>query len=182
MIAYAVMALTRAVNRETFREAARLWRMPFWAVRISTGSQALSATSAAVLSPVPMASSTPRTVVFNRECRDWFARVRLIAWRAAFLADDVLAIPGSLSGKKRELWIGPHQVSQPSNACAARGSDPGRLVAAPYIGRAPGGQRPLCPGPAKPETAAALGSVSVGFGRRDELIFAQDSGTGRTVA
>lgn len=27
--AYAVMALTRAVNRETLREAARLWRMPF---------------------------------------------------------------------------------------------------------------------------------------------------------
>src|SRR5688572_5458617 len=34
-------------------------------------------------------------------------RVRLIPWRAAFLADDVLAIPGFLSDLSLEGWIGP---------------------------------------------------------------------------
>ena len=88
----ALIALTRAVRRDTLRAAVRLWMTPFWAVRTNTGSVALRAAAAAALSPDAIASSTLRTSVFRRELRALLTAVRRIAWRAAFLAEDVLAI------------------------------------------------------------------------------------------
>src|SRR5262245_10512009 len=86
------MALRRAVRRETLREADFLWTTRFWAERISTGCAAASAALAAPLSPEAIASSTLRTYDFSCEDRDLLTAVRRMAWRAAFVADLVLAI------------------------------------------------------------------------------------------
>ncbi len=63
---HAVIERTRAVRRETLREALRLWTTPFWADRMSTGSTDFNAASAIARSPLTMASSTLRTLLFNR--------------------------------------------------------------------------------------------------------------------
>lgn len=92
------MALTRFARRETLRLAVFLCIMPFWAVRTRSGCAAFNAASALARSPEAIASSTERTSVLTRERRALLTSVRVIIWRAAFLADDVLAIVKILLG------------------------------------------------------------------------------------
>jgi hypothetical protein len=87
----------RAESREIFREAVFLWRIPFWALRISSGWALRKAASAADLSPEEIASSTLRTKVRIRLRRALFMTVRRPVTRAAFFADLVLAIVKTLS-------------------------------------------------------------------------------------
>ena len=65
------------------------------------GSAAESAALAADLSPEATASSTLRTDSFMRDVRDLLISVRCTAWRAAFRADEVLAIDRELLGVDR---------------------------------------------------------------------------------
>src|SRR5688572_26241412 len=87
------MDLTREPSLETFREAVFLCRMSFCAARMRAGWAASKAALAASLLPEAIASSTLRTKVFTCEDRALLTAVRRTAWRAAFLADLVLAIP-----------------------------------------------------------------------------------------
>ena len=59
----------RLVRREILRDAVFLWRMPFWAPRISSGSAAFMAMTAASLLPETIASSTLRSVLRTRLVR-----------------------------------------------------------------------------------------------------------------
>src|SRR6478736_9631982 len=65
---------------------------PFCAARMISGSAALSAASAAALSPEAIASSTLRTEVRMRERRAVLISVRRAITRVALRAEDVLAI------------------------------------------------------------------------------------------
>src|SRR5688572_27520155 len=101
------MALTRELSRETFRDAAFLCSTVFCAARMRTGWATAKAALAASLLPEAMASSTLRRVVFICEDRALLTAVRRTAWRAAFLADLVLAIPIDLLLEKSarcEVW------------------------------------------------------------------------------
>ena len=95
------MDLMREARRETFRAAVFLWTIPFWEARMRIGSAAERAALAAVLSPEATASSTLRTDSFMRDVRDLLISVRCTAWRAAFRADEVLAIDWELLGVDR---------------------------------------------------------------------------------
>jgi hypothetical protein len=123
------MALTRFASLETFRLAVFLCMIPFCAVRASKGSAARNAASALARSPDLIASSTLRTSVFTRERRPLLTSVRRIIWRAAFFADDVLAMDVSLccfetplrtpKGEERprvekKCLMGPEQLSRHS--------------------------------------------------------------------
>ena len=90
------MDLTREARRETFRAADFLWTIPFWEARMRIGSAAERAALAADLSPDATASSTLRTDSFIRDVRDLLISVRCTAWRAAFRADEVLAMDWEL--------------------------------------------------------------------------------------
>ena len=79
------------MRREILREAAYLCTTCFWADRISTGSAAARAALAASLLPAAIASSTLRTEDFTCDDLDLLTAVRRMAWRAAFVADLVLA-------------------------------------------------------------------------------------------
>jgi hypothetical protein len=59
---------------------------------MSAGSAAAIAAAAALRSPAEIASSTLRKVVRMRERRLLLIAVRRAIWRAAFLADFVLAM------------------------------------------------------------------------------------------
>lgn len=89
---YAVIDLTRAVRRETLREAVFLGTMPFWAERISMGSASLRACSAVTLLPDAIASSTVRTPDFRRVRRLLLTSSRRNETRAARFAELVLAM------------------------------------------------------------------------------------------
>src|SRR5579862_461426 len=82
----------RWASRETFRRAALRWTMPVRAARTSAGSASAMAATAAVRSPAVIASSTLRTALRMRVRRDLLITVRRAIWRAAFLADFVLAM------------------------------------------------------------------------------------------
>lgn len=82
----------RWASRETFRRAALRWPMPFCAARMMAGSASAMAATAAARSPAEIASSTLRTALRKRVRRDRLTMVRRALWRAAFLADDVLAM------------------------------------------------------------------------------------------
>jgi hypothetical protein len=66
--------------------------MPFCAPRMSSGSAALRAASAAALSPALSASSTLRTDVRTRLVRSLLMTARRAATRVAFFAELVFAI------------------------------------------------------------------------------------------
>src|ERR1700722_11279635 len=82
----------RCARRDTFRRAALRCMMFFCAARMIAGSASAIAVVARVRSPEAIASSTLRTAVRTRERRALLTAVRRTAWRAAFLADLVLAI------------------------------------------------------------------------------------------
>src|SRR5919198_5095191 len=109
---------TRWASRETFRDAVFLCSTPLVAARINSGCAALSAASAAALSPEASASSTLRTKVRTRERRILLTAARRAILRAAFLAEEVLAINASLYipvGQRRCLTHGAK-----TNAAATR--------------------------------------------------------------
>jgi hypothetical protein len=85
-------ARMRLTRRETLREAVFLWNTPFCALRMSSGSAALMAISAACLFPAPIASSTLRRELRTRLTRFLFTVARRAEPRVAFFADFVLAI------------------------------------------------------------------------------------------
>src|SRR5262245_11854456 len=89
---------TRRVRRDTLRLAVFFGSPPFCTERISSGSAALMATSAAAWSPDAIASSTLRTKPRTRERRFLLMAVRRAILRAAFFAEVVLAIGISLCG------------------------------------------------------------------------------------
>jgi hypothetical protein len=86
------MEATRWLRRETFREAVFRWINPLVAAFISCGCASRSADIAASLSPDAIASSTLRTKLRMRDRGILFIAVRRAIFRAAFLADGVLAI------------------------------------------------------------------------------------------
>lgn len=90
------IALIRALRRDTLRLALPFTIMPFCAARASTGCAFLSAAAAADWSPEAMASSTRRTSVRIPVRRVLLISVRRIICRAAFFAEDVLAICSTL--------------------------------------------------------------------------------------
>ena len=90
--AQAVMAFTRAVKRETFRDAVFLCMIPFCAPRANCGVAVFKAASASAFLPDVIASSTLRTVERTMLVRFLLMMARREATRVAFLADDVLAI------------------------------------------------------------------------------------------
>src|SRR5262245_4866191 len=87
-----LIALTRFESRDTLRAAEFLWTTPFCAPRMSSGSAAFSAASAADLSPEAMASSTLRTEERNRLKRFLLMTARRAATRVAFFAELVFAM------------------------------------------------------------------------------------------
>src|ERR1700736_1036030 len=80
------------VSRDTLRFAALRCTTPFWAARMISGSADFKASTAAVLSPEAIASSTLRIVVRMSERRDLLTSVRRAMTRAALRAEEVLAI------------------------------------------------------------------------------------------
>src|SRR6266536_3546587 len=80
------------VSRETLRFAALRWITPFWAARMISGAADFNASTAAVLSPEAIASSTLRTEVRISDRRDLLTSVRRAMTRAALRAEEVLAI------------------------------------------------------------------------------------------
>src|SRR5262245_37360889 len=91
------IAFRREPSRETFRDAVFLCITIVWAERMRTGWAAANAALAASLSPEAIASSSLRTEDFICEDRDLLTAVRRTAWRAALVADLVLAIVRSSS-------------------------------------------------------------------------------------
>src|SRR5262249_53123945 len=91
------MAPTRFARRETLRDADLRWTMPFCAVRTMTGSASFNAARADSLFPEAIASSTLRTELRRRLRRVLLAAVRRAGWRAAFFADFVFVLTGSLA-------------------------------------------------------------------------------------
>src|SRR5208282_4351481 len=87
-----VSAFTRAVRRETLRDAVFLWITPRCAARITTGATVCKTSAATFASPAAIASSTLRTKVRSRLRRARFTAVRRAIFRTAFLAELVLAI------------------------------------------------------------------------------------------
>jgi len=85
-------ARMRLTRRETLREAVFLWKTPFCAPRMSSGSAAFIAVSAACLFPALIASSTLRKELRTRLTRFLFTEARRADTRVAFFADFVLAI------------------------------------------------------------------------------------------
>jgi hypothetical protein len=85
-------ARMRLTRRETLREAVFLWKTPFCAPRMSSGSATFIAVSAACLFPVLIASSTLRRELRTRLTRFLFTVARRAETRVAFFADFVLAI------------------------------------------------------------------------------------------
>jgi hypothetical protein len=85
-------ARMRLTRRETLREAVFLWKTPFCAPRMSSGSAAFMAVSAACLFPALIASSTLRRELRTRLTRFLFTEARRADTRVAFFADFVLAI------------------------------------------------------------------------------------------
>jgi hypothetical protein len=79
-------------SRETLRLAAFLCTTPYCAERMSAGSAACKAANALFWSPEAIASSTLRTIVRMRERRALLISVRRAILRAAFFAEEVLAI------------------------------------------------------------------------------------------
>src|SRR5207249_1576917 len=77
---------------ETLRRAALRWTTPFDAPRINSGSAALSARSAAALSPDASASSAFRVMLRIRLLRAWLTAVRFAFWRTRFLAESILGM------------------------------------------------------------------------------------------
>jgi hypothetical protein len=88
----AMRARMRLIRRETLREAVFLWKTPFCAPRMSSGSAIFMAISAACLFPAPIASSTLRRELRTRLTRFLFTVARRAELRVAFFADLVLAI------------------------------------------------------------------------------------------
>jgi hypothetical protein len=82
----------RCASRETLRRAALRCTTFFCAARMMAGSAWAMAARAAGRSPAVIASSTLRTTPRKRERRDLLIAVRRVIWRAAFLADLVLAM------------------------------------------------------------------------------------------
>jgi len=82
----------RCVSRDTLRRAALRCTTFFCAARMMTGSASAIAASARDRSPAPIASSTLRTALRIRDRRALLIAVRRTLWRAAFLADFVLAM------------------------------------------------------------------------------------------
>src|SRR5689334_22134299 len=134
------MARTRAVSRETLRDAVRLWPIPFCAVRTSRGSAAFRAAAAAFLSPEAMASSTPRTVVLRREWRFLLISVRRCRLRSALRADVVFAIENS---DHIDGLAGRSEDGNASDLENRRGTCSPRLRGARYSDRDISGQRKL---------------------------------------
>jgi hypothetical protein len=85
-------AAIRCARRETLRCAALRCTTFFCAARMMTGSASAMAASARDRSPAVIASSTLRTAPRSRERRALLTIVRRTLWRAAFLADFVLAM------------------------------------------------------------------------------------------
>src|SRR6185437_1046048 len=122
--------------------------VPFWPARMMAGSASAMAACAAVRLPVAMASSTLRTALRRRERRALLITVRRAIWRAAFLADFVLAmliepaasfewtervrrrckrlaayarlIGGARSGVNAPSWLGKRAVRRPAGRARPR--------------------------------------------------------------
>src|SRR4029078_4025986 len=95
------------------------------------GSADLSAASALLRSPDLIASSTLRTSDFTRVRRPLLTSVRLIIWRAAFFADDVLAMKRSLYCLKMPL---AHLKGEPRPLVEVKPFRAGRSVQAGFAG------------------------------------------------
>src|SRR6185437_6978072 len=95
------------------------------------GSADLSAASALLRSPDLIASSTLRTSDFTRVRRPLLTSVRVIIWRAAFFADDVLAMKRSLYCLKMPL---AHLKGEPRPLVERKHFRAGRSVQARFAG------------------------------------------------
>src|SRR5690348_9908028 len=83
------------------------------------GSASAMAACAAVRLPVAMASSTLRTALRRRERRALLITVRRAIWRAAFLADFVLAMLIEPAASFRMDGTGAAALEAPGRLCAA---------------------------------------------------------------
>src|SRR6185295_16978734 len=80
------------VSRDTLRLAVFRCTWPWRAARISAGSAFFMASNALLRSPEAIASSTARSVLRIRDRRALLISVRRAILRAAFLAEEVLAM------------------------------------------------------------------------------------------
>src|SRR6185295_15968687 len=106
-------AFTRLVNRAIFRDTVLPWSTPFDAARANSGPASFRAASAPFLSPAARASSTLRTELRTRLSLLLLTSARRSILRAAFLADDVLAIlyTTDSDGKMRLTHRTPHELA-----------------------------------------------------------------------
>src|ERR1700722_13000764 len=122
-------ALTRFVNREIFRAAAFLCKIPFCAARATSGSALCKAVAAPDASLAAIASSTLRTKVRIWLRRDLFTAVRRSILRTAFWADLVLAMnsqPFFATAYQNPMAVRPNLYGPgPRPACWAASIDAG---------------------------------------------------------